>query len=614
MNRRHHESRAAIRAGSPRIRAWVKPLCAAVALASSGLVHADLANNMAPDGRYYAKGRVLVQTRAGLSDVEVDRALKGHGAKRKGKLDKLGVHIVELPEQANELAVAKALRNNPHFEAVELDYAYEPELTVNDTYFGNAWHLPKMGVTTAWDYVSSGPTIAILDSGVNGAHADLAAQMVPGWNFYNNNSDTSDVYGHGTKVAGAAAAAGNNALGVVGVSFRSKIMPIRVTDTAGYGYSSAMASGIRWAADNGAKVANLSFRNVAGDSIIINAANYMRSKGGVVVAAGGNTGGELVLVASSAITAVAATNSADSRTSWSSWGNHIDVAAPGEGIWVTTMSGGYGGSSGTSFSSPVTAGVYALMMAANPNLSPTQLDDALFSTALDIGASGFDVYTGYGRINAAAAVQKAKGTVVSDTQAPTASIAAPTGGKVSGTVAVDVSASDNIAVTRVDLLVDGKIVSSDSAAPYSFSWSTTGLTDGGKQLQAKSYDAAGNTGASSTVSVTVANDTVAPTVTISSPINGSTVGSQVAISVSATDNVKVAKLSLLIDGKEVAVTLNSGTLSYSWSPTTSTTTSTRRGKKNTTTTTTTTSTSSTIVARAEDPAGNVTSTSVTVKR
>jgi len=616
MKRRHRLLSPVDPAKSDRIRPCAKALCIAVAFACSGLAHADLASDLAPDGRYFAKGRLLVQTRIGLSDVEVDKALKGHGAKRKGKIDKIGVHIIELPEKANEMAVAKAMRNNPHFEAVELDYAYEPEMTVNDTYFGNAWHLPKIGVTTAWDSASSsGPTIAILDSGVNGSHPDLGAQMVPGWNFYSNNADTSDVYGHGTKVAGSAAAAGNNALGVVGVSFRSKIMPIRVTDTAGYGYTSAMANGIRWAADNGAKVANLSFRNVAGDSIIINAANYMRSKGGVVVAAGGNTGGQLVLAASNAITAVAATNSADSRTSWSSWGDHIDVSAPGEGIWVTTMSGGYGAASGTSFASPVTAGVYALMMTANSSLTPAQLDAVLFSTAVDINAAGFDVYTGYGRINAAAAVQKSKTTVASDTQAPSAAISAPTGGKVSGTVPVDVSATDNIEVVRVDLLVDGKVVLSDSAPPYSFSWSTTGLADGSKQLQAKSYDAAGNVGTSSSVAVTVANDTVAPTVTITNPANGSTVSGDMAITVLATDNVKVAKLSLLIDGKEVAVVLNGGTLSYTLNASTTTTrTKPKRGKNTTSTTTAVATTSSTIVAKAEDPAGNVSSTSITIKR
>ena len=524
-------------------------LCASAALLEPSTARAELAVQHLPDGRYYAKGRLLVQTRVGLSDVEVDRALKGHGGKRRGKLDRLGVHIIELPEQANEMAVAKALRNNPHFEAVELDYAYEPEMTVNDTYFGSAWHLPKMGVTTAWDYATSaGPTIAILDSGVNAAHPDLAAQMVAGWNFYSNNSDTSDVYGHGTKVAGAAAAAGNNAAGVVGVSFRSKIMPIRVTDTAGYGYTSAMVNGITWAADRGAKVANLSFRNVAGDSMIINAANYMRSKGGVVVAAGGNTGGELVLQASSSITAVAATNSADSRTSWSSWGNHIDIAAPGEGIWVTTNAGGYGGASGTSFSSPVTAGVYALMMTSNPSLTPSQLDDALFSTAVDINTSGFDVYTGHGRVNAAAAVQKAKGVGSTDKTAPTAAISSPTGGTVSGVVGVSVAASDNVSVTRVDLLVNGQVVLSDTSAPYAYSWSTTALTDGVKQLQARSYDAAGNAGSSSIVNVTVSNDKTAPTVSLSSPTSGSTVSGTVTVSMAASDNKAVSRVDLLADG------------------------------------------------------------------
>jgi len=527
-------------------------VCALAALLQPSSAFAELTVQHLPDGRYYAKGRLLLQTRVGLSDGEVDKALKGHRGKRRGKLGKLAVHIIELPEQANEMAVAKALRKNPNFEAVELDYAYEPEMTVNDTLFKNAWHLPKIGVTTAWDdATSAGPTIAILDSGVNAAHADLAAQMVPGWNFYSNNSDTSDVYGHGTKVAGAAAAAGNNATGVVGVSFRSKIMPIRVTDSAGYGYSSAMANGIRWAADRGAKVANLSFRNVAGDSIIINAANYMRSKGGVVVAAGGNTGGSLALKASSAITAVAATNSADSRTSWSSWGNHIDVAAPGEGIWVTTKSGGYGGVSGTSFSSPVTAGVYALMMTANPSLTPAQLDDALFSTAVDIHSAGFDVYTGYGRIDAAAAVQKAKGVGSTDKTAPTAAISSPSGGTVSGVVAVSVAASDNVAVARVDLLVNGQVVLSDTAAPYAFSWSTAALTDGAKQLQARAYDAAGNVGSSAVVIVTVSNDTTAPTVSLSSPASGSTVSGTVTVSMAASDNKAVSRVDLLVDGAVV---------------------------------------------------------------
>ncbi|MCW5619758.1 MAG: S8 family serine peptidase, partial [Burkholderiales bacterium] len=421
---------------------------------------------------------------------------------------------------------------------------------------------------------------------VNAAHPDLAAQMVSGWNFYNNNSDTSDVYGHGTKVAGAAAAAGNNAIGVVGVSWRSKIMPIRVTDTAGYGYSSAIANGIVWAADRGARVVNLSFRNVAGDSMVIDAANYMRSKGGVVVAAGGNTGGELVLPASSSITAVSATNSADSRTSWSSWGNYIDVAAPGEGIWTTTSSGGYGGSSGTSFSSPVTAGVYALMMTANPALSPAELDDILFTTTVDINAPGWDVYTGHGRVNAAAAVQKALSTGSADQQAPTASITSPTGGTLSGTVAVQVSAADNIGVTRVDLLVDGKVVLSDVSAPYAFSWNSTTVANGSRTLQAKAYDAAGNVGTSAARTVTVSNDKTAPTVSISSPAAGSTLSGTVSVSMNASDNKGVTRVDLLVDGKVVASDTTSP-YTISWN------------------TTTVANGSRTLQAKAYDAAGNV---------
>ena len=162
MNRARSPSvdRSALSSGLVRLGSALRPSVIALALITSPIAYADLSDNLASDGRYFAKGRLLVQTRAGLSDAQVDKALKGHGAKRKAKLQNLDVHIIELPEQANEMAVAKALRNNPNFEAVELDYAYEPEMTVNDTYFGSAWHLPKMGVTSAWDYASgTGPTI-----------------------------------------------------------------------------------------------------------------------------------------------------------------------------------------------------------------------------------------------------------------------------------------------------------------------------------------------------------------------------------------------------------------------------------------------------------------------
>ena len=126
----------------------------------------------------------------------------------------------------------------------------------------------------AWDTrTGGGVTIAILDSGVDTTHPDLEAQLVPGWNAYDNNSDTSDVFGHGTQVAGTAAAAGNNSIGVAGVAFGAKIMPIRVTDTSGMGYASSMANGLTWAADKGARAANLSFQGVSGSSTVLSAAS-----------------------------------------------------------------------------------------------------------------------------------------------------------------------------------------------------------------------------------------------------------------------------------------------------------------------------------------------------
>jgi hypothetical protein len=302
---------------------------------------------------------------------------------------------------------------------------------------------------------------------------------------------------------------------------------------------------------------------------------------------------------SSYLVTVAATDSNDARASFSNYGSFIDIAAPGVQVKTTLKGGGYGWGTGTSFSTPVIAGAYALMMAANPGLSPAQLDSVLFSTAADLGTAGYDKYFGYGRVNAAAAVTRARSSGSSgDTISPTAAVSSPSAGaKVAGIVAVNASASDNVGVTKVELYVRGTLMATDLTSPYAFSWNTAGMTDGSATLQAKAYDAAGNYTLSAALSVTIANDSTAPVVSIASPVSGARVNGTVSISATATDNKQVSRMELWIDGVSVAKS-TSGSLKYSWSV------------KSTSTRTTAT----TIIVRAYDPSNNVGSKSITAYR
>ena len=571
-------------------------------------VHAAAPQQQSSTDMRIVKSRLLVRPKAGISNAQLDRILAVHGGKRAKHLEAINVHIIELPATANEMAVLKSLHSNPHIAFAEPDAVLAPSLVVNDPYFTQEWHLAQISAPAAWDSrTGTGITIAILDSGVDLTHPDLSAQLVPGWNMYDNNSNTADVYGHGTNTAGTAAAAGNNAAGVAGVAFGSKIMPIRITDTAGSGYYSTAANGITWAADHGARVASISFLGVTASSTVLSAAQYMRSKGGVVVAAGGNTGALETFPATDYITSVAATDSTNSITGWSSYGSFIDVAAPGVNILTTANGGGYSGVSGTSFSTPVVAGVYALMMSANPTLPPTQLDGVLFSTATDIGVAGKDDRSGWGVVNASAAVIKAMQSTGTDTIAPNVAISTPTASaKLAGLAPVDVTATDNISVVRAELYVNNQLYATETVAPYAFTLDTSGFADGSATLVAKGYDSAGNAGTSKSVAVTIANDTVAPVATIQSPSSGSTVTGTVSVTASATDNTKVAQISLSIDGKEVALSYGSS-LSYSWNTAATATNGKGKAKQSTTA-----PTSHTLVVTAQDPAGNVARQSSTV--
>lgn len=575
-------------------------LAASLIVAASGVAGAGASHaQSAPD---WAKGRLLVMPRAGLSDVEFDKIAKTHGgnARRVGKSE---LRIIDLPANASETAVLAKLAHHPQLKFAELDRRIPADLAVNDPYVGSEWHLPAINATNAWDTSQgSGITIAILDSGVLPTHPDLAPKLVPGWNFYDNNSNTADVFGHGTSVAGAAAAITNNGAGVSGIAGAAKIMPIRVSDSTGYAYYSAIAQGVTFAADNGARVANASFSGVYTSAAVQSAASYLKSKGGLLIVSAGNSGVDDGSPASTTMIPVSATDSADAKASWSSYGQYVAVAAPGVGIWTTGSDGGYRSASGTSFSAPITAGVVALMMAAKPTLSAAQVESLLYSTAVDLGTAGRDTYFGYGRVNASAAVAAASTTVAADTQAPSVAIAAPLGStSISGLAVVDVSASDNVGVTRVELRVNGSTVATDTAAPYQFSWDTTKLTNGAATLVAYAYDAAGNSRASSSVAVNIANsvaaDTTPPVVAISNPVNGSKVSGNVQIKVAASDDSGAAALkqALYING-QLITSASGGSLSYTWN--------TRKASPG----------SYTIQATATDAAGNKSSMSVQVSR
>ena len=484
------------------------------------------------------------------------------------EMPQISVLVVSVPERAAE-RVKSALMRNPMVDFVEDDRLIEPSLTPNDPHYSRQWHLPTIGAPGAWDIStgSSDVVIAVLDSGVDPSHPDLAGKLLSGWNFYDNNADTSDVYGHGTKVAGAAAAIANNGVGVASVAWSCVILPIRVTDTNGYTTYSLLSKGLVYAADRGARIAVMSFQIFSGSSLS-SAAKYLMDRGGLAVAAAGNTGKYEDYADNPYIVSVSATASGDTLASFSSHGPYVDLSAPGVSIYTTIRGGGYGSVSGTSFSAPIVAGVAALIFSVNPSLTPADVERILESTAVDLGDSGYDVYYGWGRVNAYEALKAAAGAAPPppDTTPPMVEITYPrSGDTVSGAVVVSVSASDDRGVARVELFKNGVLFAVDSEEPYEFYWDTTTEPDGAYTLVARAYDAAGNVGESNAVSVNVVNfrDVKPPVVSIVKPLDGSTASRTIDVVASAWDESGVSRVEFYVDGR-LAATVSAEPYMYRW--------------------------------------------------
>jgi thermitase len=280
-------------------------------------------------------------------------------------------------------------------------------LASTDPGFQLQWGMVRIGAPAAWDQSrGSGVKVAVVDTGADLDHPDLAGRLdtTSDYDFVNGDPTAEDDHGHGTHVAGIIGATLNNGAGVAGVANRCTVLPLKALDSDGSGYDSDVADAIRWAADHGASVVSLSLGG--GYSSAIEAAvQYAAGSDCVVVAAAGNSSGYGVSYPAACpnVIGVGSTDSSDSRSSFSSYGPGVDIAAPGSWIYSTIV-GGYGYMSGTSMSTPLVAGVMALVRAQNPAWSRTVVEQRVLSTSVDLGPKGRDDYFGYGRVDARSAV------------------------------------------------------------------------------------------------------------------------------------------------------------------------------------------------------------------
>ena len=266
-----------------------------------------------------------------------------------------------------------------------------------------------INVIPAWTLGTGDPdlVLAVLDAGMD-PHEELLGRMVPGRNVAADpdNDDTSDVcISHGTHVAGLAAAAANNALGVAGVDWNCRIMPVRVLNSCG-GPESFVAEGIVWATDHGADVINMSLQYFDGLTGLQMAVQYAHATGVAMIVASGNQGASQVAFPAfwPQTIAVGAITNRGERWNLSNGGPNLDVMGPGVDIWSLKGTTEYQFLSGTSMATPHVSGTVCLLKAHVPGLAPDTLGQILRASAVDLDVPGFDPGTGFGRIDAAAAV------------------------------------------------------------------------------------------------------------------------------------------------------------------------------------------------------------------
>lgn len=320
--------------------------------------------------------------------------------------------VTSLIEEIHNANLASYLEPNMKFQA---------QMVPNDPYWHLQWGPEKIGADCAWNTTvgDSSVLVAVVDTGIDYTHPDIAANYVAlGYDWANDDPYPIDDFGHGTHCAGIIAAVLNNGLGIAGIANVS-IMAEKVLDEWGDGYADWVANGIINAADSGADVISMSIGSYGWGELLRTAVNYAYDSGVLMVAAAGNeeTNMKLYPAGYDEVVAVSATDQYDNTAWWSNWGDWIELAAPGVDIYSTmptyyvTMndigySQNYDYASGTSMACPHVAGVAALAWSQYPNRTRDWMRRWLQLKADDLGAEGFDIYFGHGRVNARRAVEE----------------------------------------------------------------------------------------------------------------------------------------------------------------------------------------------------------------
>lgn len=366
------------------------------------------------------------------------------------------VEVVPVRDRAAAVREVREAQADPDLVAVELDRPRQVHLegepagpqpsgpaaasgqsdasvASNDPLRSLQWGLDAIGAEQAWPITrGQSVVVAVLDTGVDGAHPDFGGRVLPGAAFpADGRAGNVSVAPHGTHVAGIIAAQADNGIGIAGVAPQATILPVRIFNSAGWGMNSDIVSGMLYATDNGASVINMSYSAVDPTDSERAAVAYARDRGVVLVAATGNGGRSMPAgtptypAAYPGVIAVSNLQQSPLRTNpTSNNGTFVDLGAPGTQIPSTNPDNQYASMTGTSMAAPQVSGVAALLKARYTGLTPEQIDGTLISTTKDVDSAGYDPLSGYGLVQAPASLTAAQCVAAGTCATPVPTLAA----------------------------------------------------------------------------------------------------------------------------------------------------------------------------------------------